>query len=108
MAHLRELPFEDLGFAKVDTHRAVRRGFPEAVYCAGKTDAQVAAILAKLSNNHRTVLATRVRPTTAGVVAARLGRAKVREFPEARMVVVGSMPNPRRGRIAVVTAGTSD
>jgi len=108
MEALRSLPFEDLGFAKVDTHRGLRRGFPEAVYCAGKTDAQVAAILEKLSKTHGTVLATRVRPTTARAVAARLGRTKVHEFPEARMLVVGSYKKPRKGRVAVVTAGTSD
>ncbi len=108
MEALRSLPFEDLGYATVDTHRGLRRGFPEAVYCPGKTDAQVAAIIERLVKHHRTVLATRIRPTTAGVVAARLGRAKVHEFPEARMLVVGSFRKPRKGRIAVVTAGTSD
>ncbi len=108
MESLRSLPFEDLGFAKVDSHRAIRRGFPEAVYCAGKTDAQVAAILERLSASHKTALATRIRPTTAKAVAARLGSAEVREFPEARMLVVGAFPRPRRGRVAVVTAGTSD
>ncbi len=108
MDRLRALPFEDLGFAKVDSHRALRRGFPEAVYCAGKTDAQVVAILEKLSKHHRTVLATRVRPTTARALATRIGGSRVHEFPEARMLVVGSFPKPRRGRVAVVTAGTSD
>jgi len=108
MESLRSLPFEDLGFATIDSHRALRRGFPEAVYSPGKTDAQVAAILERLAKHHRTALATRVRPGTAKVVAARLGRSKVHEFPEARILVVGSRPNPRKGRIAVVTAGTSD
>ncbi len=108
MAEFRSLPFEEMGYATVDTHRAIRRGFPEAVYCAGKSDAQVAGILERLSKHHRTVLATRVRPTTATVVADRLGGAKVHEFPEARMIVVGAMPNPRKGLVAVVTAGTSD
>jgi len=90
---LRSLPFEELGYATLDTHRTLRRGYPEAVYCGGKTDEQVAAILERLSTNHRTVLATRARPSTAGAVRAR---------------VVGAMPNPRKGLVAVVTAGTSD
>src|SRR2546428_433443 len=107
MESLRSLPFEDLGFATIDSHPALRRGFPEAVYSPGKTDAQVAAILERLAKHHRTALATRVRPGTAKVVAARLGRSKVHEFPEARILVVGSRPNPRKGRIAVVTAGGS-
>jgi NCAIR mutase (PurE)-related protein len=105
---LRSLPFEDLGFATLDSHRSLRRGFPEAVYGQGKTDAQVASILERMSAHHRTVLATRVRPGTAKAVAARIGAAKVHEFPEARMLVVGAMPNPRKGRIAILTAGTSD
>ena len=108
MESLRSLPFEDLGFAKLDSHRALRRGFPEAVYCQGKTDAQVTTILERLSAHHRTVLATRVRTGTAKAVTARLGKGKVHEFPEARMLVVGAMPTPRRGRIAILTAGTSD
>jgi len=108
MESLRSLPFEDLGYAKLDSHRALRRGFPEAVYCAGKSDAQVAAILEKLSKTHDTVLATRIRPTTAKAVAARLGNSKVHEFPQARMLVVGSSRKPGKGRVAVVTAGTSD
>jgi hypothetical protein len=108
MESLRSLPFEDLGFATLDSHRALRRGFPEAVYCPGKTDAQVAAIVERLSKNHRTVLATRARPGTGKAVAARVGKAKVHEFPVARMLVIGTMPTPRKGRIAVLTAGTSD
>ena len=108
MESLRSLPFEELGFATLDSHRAIRRGFPEAVYCPGKTDAQVAVIVERLSKHHRTVLATRVRPGTAHAVAARIGKGKVHEFPEARMLVVGSAPNPRKGAIAVLTAGTSD
>ena len=108
MESLRSLPFEDLGFAKLDSHRAIRRGFPEAVYCPGKTDAQVGTILERLSAHHRTVLATRVRAGTAKAVAAHLGKRKVHEFPQARMLVVGTMPTPRKGRIAILTAGTSD
>ena len=56
----RAQPFEDLGFATLDSHRGIRRGFPEAVYGQGKTDAQIASILERLSKHHRTVLATRV------------------------------------------------
>src|SRR5438445_13726092 len=86
MARLRTLPFEDLGYANVDTHRALRRGYPEAVYCEGKTDAQVTGIVERLSKHHRTVLATRVRPGTAKAVRARLRRQPVSEFPEARLL----------------------
>src|SRR5262250_2983228 len=59
VAKLRHLPFEDLGFAKVDHHRAVRTGIPEVVMAAGKTPAQVASIFVRLAKHGHNVLATR-------------------------------------------------
>src|SRR5207244_5427821 len=59
VARLRSLPYEDLGFAKVDHHRAVRTGAAEAVFCPGKTPEQVVAILARLARHHANVIATR-------------------------------------------------
>ena len=59
VARLRALPFEDLGFAKIDHHRALRGGAPEAVFCLGKTPAQVVAILERLIVHHPNILATR-------------------------------------------------
>src|SRR3954471_1549006 len=71
MQELRELPFRQLGFARADTHRHLRTGFPEVVLGEGKTPEQVAAILTELSRGGSTVMATRV-PAAAGatVVAA--------------------------------------
>src|SRR5881628_2219283 len=59
MERLRALPYDDLGFAKVDMHRPLRRGFPEAVYCPGKTDAQIVEIIRRLAEASNVVLATR-------------------------------------------------
>ena len=53
LERLRRLPYEDLGFARLDTHRALRSGAPEAVYCPGKTPEQVVGILARLAESHR-------------------------------------------------------
>jgi NCAIR mutase (PurE)-related protein len=55
---LKSLPYEDLGFAKLDHHRLLRKGFPEVVFCQGKTTAQVVEIMQKLGQNSNTVLAT--------------------------------------------------
>src|SRR2546430_14030018 len=71
-ARLRRLPYDDLGFAKVDLHRALRAGGPEAIYCPGKTPAQVVAILQRLVVDHGNVLPTRAAdPVVAAVAPAR-------------------------------------
>ena len=62
LARLRRLPFEDLGYARLDTHRALRAGAPETVYCPGKSADQVVAILGRLAESHVNVLATRATP----------------------------------------------
>jgi NCAIR mutase (PurE)-related protein len=105
---LRELPFRSLGFARADTHRHLRTGFPEVVLGEGKTPEQIAAILRELSRGGSTVMATRVTPAAAAVVTAEL--AEARYLPVPRAIVVGPMPAPDRGRgsIAVVSAGTAD
>src|SRR5919109_1109657 len=70
MARLRGLPYEDLGFAKVDHHRPLRAGGAEAVFCPGKTSAQVVAIVERLAAHGPNVLATRADAAVAGAVAA--------------------------------------
>src|SRR4051794_41363993 len=105
---LRELPFRSLGFAHADTHRYVRTGFPEVVLGEGKTPEQIAAILAELARGGSTVLATRVSPEAAAVVQA--AHPAARHYPVPRAIVIGPVPppDPGRGTIAVVTAGTAD
>jgi NCAIR mutase (PurE)-related protein len=105
---LRELPFRDLGFAHADTHRHLRTGFPEVVLGQGKTPEQISSILKELARGGSTVLATRVSPEAAAVVAAAVPGARYLAVP--RAVVVGEIPAPTRGRgsIAVVSAGTAD
>jgi NCAIR mutase (PurE)-related protein len=76
ISRLRKLPFEDLGYARLDTHRTLRQGIPEVVYGENKTPEQLEGILAHLWEQHERVLATRVRP----VAAESLRRA----FPEGR------------------------
>lgn len=105
LARLRTLPFEDLGHTKVDHHRALRTGFPEVVFCPGKTPEQVAEILASLRRRARVVLATRAEREVYEAVCRLLPEAEYRE--KARIIWVGKA-EARPGEIAVVSAGTSD
>src|SRR5581483_7372652 len=70
LSTLRSLPFEDLGFAKLDHHRALRNGFPEVIYCPGKTTEHILAILERLTVRSRKVLASRATPEVAEAVQA--------------------------------------
>ena len=108
MERVRGLPFEDLGFAKVDTHRPVRKGFPEVVYCPGKTDEQIVSILQSLAANSNVALATRATAKTFRAVRRALNEKRVTYHDAAKLIVVGEPPKRRAGRILVVTAGTSD
>jgi hypothetical protein len=103
---LRRLPYDDLRFAKVDLHRALRAGAPEAIFCEGKTPAQVVAILARLVAEHPNVLATRAGEAIAAAVAA-AGIEHV-YHAEARLIVGRPEPSDGLGLVAVVAAGTSD
>jgi NCAIR mutase (PurE)-related protein len=105
---LRHLPFEDLDFAKLDTHRELRKGFPEAVYSPGKTPAQIAAIMKRLVEHGQTALATRASRDVYDAVHAELPQAEYREA--AQMIVV---PGPERepqddAVVLVISAGTAD
>lgn len=110
LQRMRSLPFEDLGFARLDTHRALRKGFPEVVFCQGKTADQVLAILQRLGESHRKVLATRASPELAQTVLAHLPQARYYEV--ARILAVGEETNPTpvppERYVLVVAAGTSD
>jgi hypothetical protein len=106
---LKTLPYESLGFATVDHHRALRRGFGEVVFGAGKTPDQVAAIVERIASRGQNVLVTRATPEVFQKVAAAApaGRANYHESARA-VAVVQTPPAPLDGRVAVVCAGTSD
>jgi hypothetical protein len=109
---LRDLPFEDLGFAKLDHHRALRTGMPEVIFASGKTTWQVAEIFARMARAGGNVLATRVSPEMFETIQAAEPRdRKVRaEYHEtARAITLAQAPTvPGKGTIGVVCAGTSD
>ena len=100
-------PLADLGFAQVDTHRALRQGFPEVIFGAGKTAGQVVKIAAKLVEREQRVLVTRISREHARALRRRFKHAVHHEL--ARCVTISRQPLPKRpGTIAVICAGTSD
>jgi NCAIR mutase (PurE)-related protein len=106
LAALREQPFEDLGFAKVDHHREIRQGFPEVILGLGKTPDQIAAIAARIVGRKHALLVTRAEPAAWTAVKAKVAGAEYHEL--ARCITVKGEIAPGKGTIALVSAGTSD
>ena len=107
LQRLRHMPFEDLGFAKVDHHRALRHGMPEVIFGKGKTAEQIIAIAGTLLENARNVLITRADAETAALVTARFDCGEY--FPLSTAIRFWRDRSIRgKGTIAVVCAGTSD
>ena len=107
LASLRSLPFEDMGFAKLDHHRALRVGYPEVVYCENKTPEQVAAIFAKLAARSDRVLGTRANKAQADATMASLPAATF--DPVSRCIWIDSDAEGQRlPGVALIAAGTSD
>ncbi len=104
---LRHLPFEDLGFAKLDHHRALRTGMPEVIFAAGKTSLQVAAIFDRMAKAGGNVLATRASAEAFEAVKAVEPRAVYHQSARA-ITLQQAEPVPGKGTVAVVCAGTSD
>ena len=104
---LRHLPFEDLDFAKVDHHRALRVGMPEVILGQGKTPAQVGEIFARLARHSKNVLATRATKEQFAAVKKKARGAQYRELARA-ITLRRERKTYGKGSIAVVSAGTSD
>ena len=109
VAKLRHLPFEDLGFARIDHHRHIRCGFPEVIYCPGKTNQQIVEIFATLAKNGNNVLASRAEREVYDALVA-TGKYPDLQYEEtARAVTLVQKPiEPSDSFIAIVTAGTAD
>ena len=106
---LRRLPFEDIGFARVDHHRHIRCGFPEVIFCPAKTNQQICEILMHLAQTGNNVLATRASKELYDFIQEKTALDHLRYEPEARMIVLEQKSVERcKGFIAVVTAGTAD
>ncbi len=128
---LEELPFKDLEFARLDTHRAMRQGFPEVIYCPGKTTEQIVAIAQALRNNHDIIIGTKCSGEQAAAIESEMtettsketGSKTLREtskphkenrgwhyYPEGKIFLWGQMPEKAQleFKVSVITAGTAD
>lgn len=106
MLQLKKLPFEDLGYARIDNHRCIRTGVPEVIFCQGKTIEQIQGIVEKISVSHANVLATRAGREVYEAIREKTEACEYHEA--ARIVVIRPEPIEKIGNIAVVSAGTSD
>jgi NCAIR mutase (PurE)-related protein len=103
---LRKLPYEDMGFVKIDHHRTLRTGVPEVIYCEGKSVSQIVSIAERMGEQHVNILGTRVAQNVFDAISEKFDDCKY--YNDARMVIFKPRPITRRGAIAVVCAGTSD
>jgi NCAIR mutase (PurE)-related protein len=105
---LKTLPFEDLGFARIDHHRALRKGFPEIIFGQGKTARQISEIAQRIVANGQHAMITRLDEQKAQEV--RVSIPALRYYPDGRIGALGEPPTPPvdQGTILVVAAGTAD
>jgi len=104
---LKLFPYEDIGFAKIDHHRSLRKGFPEVVLCQGKTVEQITEIVERLLSSANTILATKASPEVFSAIQKLTPKA--RYHPMARLIVIENrVTKASIGAILVVTAGTAD
>jgi pyridinium-3,5-biscarboxylic acid mononucleotide synthase len=104
---LKNFPYRELGFAKIDHHREMRTGYPEIIYCSGKTIEQVKEIFRVMSGNENNIIGTRANPEVYKEVKGILPAAVY--YPEARIISFQKKkPDAPESKIAVITAGTSD
>ncbi len=106
-SRLATLPYEDLGFARLDHHRALRRGFPEVVFGGGKSAEQIATIVERITSRGQNVQVTRASPEAAAAAATRVPAAA---YHQTARVITARVAEPQmlKGLVAVVCAGTSD
>lgn len=105
---LKSLPFQDLGFATLDHHRNIRKGFPEVIYGKGKTPAQIVEIIRNMTAQNVPVLATRVDSQKAAIITKEFPKARYYPASGALTLLNGKVKNRGCGTILIISAGTSD
>ena len=103
---LKFLPFEDLGFAKLDYHRALRKGFPEVVFCQNKSLEQVVSIIKKMATNNTDVIATLATEEMFNEVKKHVKNVKYNKI--SKTIIISKNKIQKKGKILVLSAGTSD
>ena len=107
LSRLKDYPYQDLEFAKIDHHRELRRGFPEIVFGLGKTEEQIRTIAQNIIQKGSNLLVTRVEPEVYEAIKAGIPELEYNE-PGRAMFHKVATPPPGKGKIAIMTAGTSD
>jgi NCAIR mutase (PurE)-related protein len=103
---VKRFGFDNLGFARTEPHRIGRQGFPEAIYCPGKTDDQILKIFASLAKGPGPVIATRIEPQMAQTLLVEFPEAH--HYPVARLVITKPITRQNRKIVCVLTGGTAD
>ena len=108
ISQLKSLPFEDLGFTRIDHHRSLRKGFPEVIWGEGKTSTQIVSIMTQLRNKGQNILITRLEEKKAGAIKRVF--PKSRYYPRSNILtyLTHSVKLEGKGTILVITAGTTD
>lgn len=108
MKKLKNLPYEDLGYANIDHHREVRTGYPEVIYCEGKSDYQILGIIEKMIKKYSNILGTRCRKETYEKIKPIYPNAEYDQLSKILKIQNHPIENIGKGKIVVVTGGTSD
>ncbi len=105
---LKNLPYEDLGYANIDHHRELRNGYPEVIYCEGKSDEQILGIIEKMKEKDSNILGTRCRKETFDKIKKIYNNAEYEELSKILKIKNHDIVNIGKGKILVLTGGTSD
>ncbi|MDK2564361.1 nickel pincer cofactor biosynthesis protein LarB [Romboutsia sedimentorum] len=105
---LKNLPYEDLGYANIDHHRQLRNGYPEVIYCEGKSDEQILGIIEKMKEKDSNILGTRCRKETFDKIKKIYNNAEYEELSKILKIKNHDIVNIGKGKILVLTGGTSD
>ena len=108
LSQLKDLPYEDLGYANIDHHRELRNGYPEVIYCEGKSDEHILGIIEKMEQKKFNILGTRCRKETFEKVKQVYSHAEYEELSKILKIQSHDIINNGKGKIVVVTGGTSD
>ena len=105
---LKDLPYEDLGYANIDHHRQIRNGYPEVIYCEGKTDEHILGIIDKMNRKKSNILGTRCRKETFEKIKLHYRNAEYEEVSKILRIKNNDIAQKRKGKILILSGGTSD
>lgn len=108
MEKLKDLPYEDIGYANIDHHRQIRNGYPEVIYCEGKSDEHILGIIKKMSEKGSNILGTRCRKETYEKIKSLYTHCEYEDLSRILKIKNKPIENIGKGKIVVVTGGTSD